>query len=54
MTTDVVLTSLTEDTQVTRYTNLYERLRRAALTPHESVEFLTCVAAELTGKQGVP
>ncbi|MBC6451322.1 helix-turn-helix domain-containing protein [Actinokineospora xionganensis] len=52
VTTDVVLTSLTEDTQVTRYTNLYKRLRRAALSPRESVEFLVGVAAELAGKQG--
>lgn len=54
VTTDVVLTSLTEDTQVTRYTNLYERLRRAALTPRESVGFLTGVVTELTSKQGTP
>jgi hypothetical protein len=52
VTTDVVLTSLTEDVQVTRYTNLYERLRRAALEPQESVDFLAGVAAELTSKQG--
>lgn len=53
VTTDVVLTSLTEKIQVTRYNNLYERLHRAALGPRASVQFLTRVAAELTGKQGV-
>ncbi|MGH3565753.1 MAG: helix-turn-helix domain-containing protein [Pseudonocardia sp.] len=52
VTTDVVLTSLTEDAQVTRYSNLYERLRRASLGPRESVDFLVGVAAELAGKQG--
>lgn len=52
VTTDVVLTSLTEDVQVTRYTNLYQRLRRATLEPQESVDFLAGVAAELTRKQG--
>ncbi|MGH3365908.1 MAG: Scr1 family TA system antitoxin-like transcriptional regulator, partial [Nocardioidaceae bacterium] len=50
VTTDVVLTSLTEETQVTRYINLYERLLRASLTPRKSVELLKRVAAELTGK----
>lgn len=54
VTTDVVLTSLTEDTQVTRYTNLYKRLRRATLGPRESVDFLVGVAAELASTQGVP
>ena len=52
VTTDVVLTSLTDDVQVTRYDNLYERLRRAALDPQQSVDFLADVAAELTSKQG--
>ncbi|MGQ0773183.1 MAG: helix-turn-helix domain-containing protein [Pseudonocardiales bacterium] len=52
VTTDVVLTSLTEDPQVTRYSNLYERLRRAALGPRDSVNFLEGVAAELTSTQG--
>jgi transcriptional regulator with XRE-family HTH domain len=51
VTADVVLTSLTEETQVTRYTNLYERLRRASLTPRKSAALLGRVAAELTGKQ---
>lgn len=54
VTTDVVLTSLTEGPQVTRYTNLYERLRRAALPPRESVDFVVGVAAELASMQGVP
>lgn len=54
VTTDMVLTSLTENTQVTRYTNLHERLRRAALTPRQSVELLTGVATELISKQGAP
>lgn len=54
VTTDVVLTSLTEEPQVTRYTNLYERLRRASLTPRKSTELLKRVAAELTGKQEAP
>jgi transcriptional regulator with XRE-family HTH domain len=53
VTADVVLTSLTEDEQVTRYTNLYERLRRAALTPRKSVALLVSVAAELANDQGV-
>jgi transcriptional regulator with XRE-family HTH domain len=52
VTTDVVLTSLTEDVQVTRYEKLYERLRRAALEPQQSVDFLAGVAAELTSRQG--
>lgn len=52
VTTDVVLTSLTEQTQVTRYANLYDRLRRAALSPQDSVVFLAGVAAELTDTQG--
>lgn len=51
VTTDVVCTSLTEETQVMRYSNLYERLRRASLTPRESVELLEHVAAELTAEQ---
>ncbi|MGH3874745.1 MAG: helix-turn-helix domain-containing protein [Pseudonocardiaceae bacterium] len=54
VTTDVVLTSLIEEVQVTRYTNLYERLRRASLTPRKSAELLKRVAAELTGKQEAP
>lgn len=54
VTTDVVLTSLTEESQITRYTNLYERLRRASLTPRESAALLKRVAAELTSKQKVP
>ncbi|QIZ39733.1 helix-turn-helix domain-containing protein [Saccharopolyspora sp. ASAGF58] len=53
VTTDVVLTSLTEEAQVTRYENLYRRLCDAALGPQESVEFLINVVAELTGRQGV-
>lgn len=48
VTSDVVLTSMTEPDQVKRYTNLYDRLRRAALTPQDSVAFLHEVAAELT------
>ncbi|MGL5827065.1 MAG: helix-turn-helix domain-containing protein [Nocardioides sp.] len=54
VTTDVVLTSLTEAPQVTRYSYLYERLRRAALSPRDSVEVLKAVAAELTSDQGAP
>jgi len=52
VTTDVVLSSLTEDAQVKRYFTLYERLRCAALSPRESVSFLAETAAELTDTQG--
>lgn len=48
VTTDVVLTSMTEPDQVTRYTNLYDRLRRASMTPQESATFLHEVATQLT------
>ncbi|WP_418152702.1 helix-turn-helix domain-containing protein [Actinoalloteichus caeruleus] len=54
VTTDVVLTSLAEEKQVTRYVNLYERLRRASLSPQRSMEMLKLAAAELTGKQEAP
>jgi len=48
VTTDVVLTSLTEPDQVKRYTNLYDRLCRAALSPRETATFLRSVTTELT------
>lgn len=53
VTTDVVLTSLTEHVEVSRYDGLYQRLCDAALAPLESVEFLTSVVAELPRELGV-
>lgn len=52
VTTDLVLSSLTEDAQVKRYLTLYERLRRAALSPPESMSLLTAVTTELTTTHG--
>lgn len=52
VTTDLVLSSLTEDEQVKRYLTLYERLRRAALSPPESMSLLTAVTTELTTTPG--
>lgn len=55
VTTDVVLTSLTELAQVERYSILYDRLAAAALSPADSLEFLADRARELTTTvQGVP
>jgi transcriptional regulator with XRE-family HTH domain len=48
VTTDVVLTSLTEPAQVERYSTLYDRLAAAALSPADSLEFLASRARELT------
>lgn len=54
VTTDVVLTSLTEPAQVERYSTLYERLAAAALSPADSLELLASRARELaTAAQGV-
>jgi len=53
VTTDVVLTSLTETVQIDRYANLYGRLRQAALSPEESRKFMLGVSARLSGRQGV-
>ncbi|MGH3831318.1 MAG: helix-turn-helix domain-containing protein [Pseudonocardiaceae bacterium] len=52
VTTDVVLTSLTEEAQVDRYTTLYQRLIGAALPTGESVEFLAGVAERLLTQHG--
>jgi Domain of unknown function (DUF5753) len=52
VTTDVVLTSLTEAEQVTRYTTLYQRLAQAALSPQESIELLAEVAEGLSTVEG--
>jgi transcriptional regulator with XRE-family HTH domain len=48
VTTDVVLNSMIETDQVVRYANLYDRLRRAALTLEDSTAFLRVIATELT------
>lgn len=48
VTTDVVLTSLTEPAQVGRYTMLYERLADAALPPDDSLDLLSGAAEDLT------
>lgn len=44
VTSDLVLTDVTE---VGHYLTLYERLREAALTPPDSLDFLAAVAQEL-------
>lgn len=50
VTTDVVLTSLTEAAQVERYSTLYDRLAKAALSPQDSVELLARTAGQLIDK----
>jgi transcriptional regulator with XRE-family HTH domain len=44
VTTDVVLLSLTDAVEVQRYTSLYERLAKAALSTRDSLRFLAAVA----------
>ena len=52
VTTDVVLTSLTEPAQVERYNTLYDRLAKAALSPQDSIDLLAHTVSQLTDKQG--
>lgn len=49
VTTDLVLT---ERREVARYSGHYDRLREAALTPADSISFLTQVADQLSDKAG--
>lgn len=51
VTTDVVLTTLTEEPQVRRYTDLYARLADAALSAEKSIDYLASTADHIT--QGV-
>lgn len=53
VTTDVVLTSLTEAAQVERYATLYQRLTGAALPADESLDLLASVADRLITQQRV-
>ncbi len=53
VTSDLVLTSLTEPQQVARYTALYQRLCDAALSPADSIVFLTDTAGRLAA-MGAP
>jgi transcriptional regulator with XRE-family HTH domain len=48
VTTDVVLTSLTEPAQLDRYEALYERLAEASLSVEASTEMLSAAAAKIT------
>ncbi|MGI8307142.1 helix-turn-helix domain-containing protein [Saccharopolyspora hattusasensis] len=52
VTIDLVLTSLGDQEQLDRYSNLYDRLHHAALDPEASKDFLTRIAADLGSKQG--
>lgn len=49
VTTDLVLTQRGE---VARYTGIYDRLRKAALSTQDSIAFLTRVASRLTDQTG--
>jgi transcriptional regulator with XRE-family HTH domain len=52
VTSDLVLTTLNEADQVSRYAGLFDSLTAAALSPQDSISFLTEAAAKLPAEAG--